>query len=183
MKINFPWFLNLFKRHKTNPNFPFLSAKEYNDIIYRNNQAANCLSFALGLTTSNTDYYGLLSTEQVSHICHSEDVGYIDICEAFIKRARQFGYKVSHISSLDNAKGKVAFILIGFYSMYYEGIGEYKYAFHVIRKNINGTFEEKLDWITDAKKISKKRVNYWISNVGKVNYFVLDNIQYQVKNT
>lgn len=111
----------------------FLSAIEFNNIA--NIKATNCFAFALSLIEPNGLYE--LPRKDV-------DECYIKIEDAFEYRAAYHKIKVKEVNNLEETNGKIAFIVFGWYA----------YAdFHVIRKNLDGTFEHKPDWKEAATKI------------------------------
>lgn len=96
----------------------------------------------------------------------------VDICEAFIRKAKEFGYKVKSISSLNEASGQVVFIVFGWYTDYIENIGDYEYFFHIIRRNENSSFEHKLDWYTPANILTNYELKNWFESEIERYYFV-----------
>lgn len=149
----------------------FLTAKEYNRMVDKRD--GNCLSFAFGQTSQDFERFDLLSVEQIQKVINQQLMKKIDICDAFIKKAKEFGYDVEPISTIQGTEGKVVFIVFGWYTQPIEGVGKYDYFFHVIRKNENGSFEQKLDWCTRAKRMSLSKVNKYLRLDTEVHYFVL----------
>lgn len=151
----------------------FLTASEYNKIIFKNNRYGNCLSFAFGQTSQNYESYDLLTIPQIVKLQNHCKIEEVDICEAFIRKAKEFGYDVKPISSLNETSGKVVFIVFGWYTDYIEDIGDYEYFFHIIRKNENSSFEHKLDWDTPAKILTNHELKKWFESDIEKYYFVV----------
>lgn len=149
----------------------FLSSKKYNKIV--NTRYSNCLAFALGQTSQNLEGYDLLTIEQIEKLQNNQEIQEVDICEAFIRKAKEFGYEVKQVNKLDEIDGKVIFIVFGWYSHYIKHFGNYDYSFHIIRKNEDGSFEHKLDWYTPAKFLSISELNKWLKLDIERYYFVL----------
>ena len=113
----------------------FLSAAAFNAVV--DPRKANCFAFALGLTEPG----GIYDLPRCD-----EDGCRLTIDAAFKRRAEYNGIQVRQVETLDDTEKRVAFILFGWYPY-----GD----FHVVRKNRNGSFEEKPDWIEPA------RLNTW----------------------
>jgi len=154
-------------------NQTFLTAYEYNKMLYQKKRHGNCLSFAFGQTSHKYKTYDLLTFPQIVKLKHHRQMEKVDICDAFIKKAKEFGYEVKQISSLDEASGQVSFIVFGWYTSYIEGIGDYEYFFHIIRRNKNSSFEHKLDWDTPANTLTSYELNQWLESDIKRYYFVV----------
>lgn len=151
----------------------FLTASEYNKIISKNKRHGNCLSFAFGQTSESYLTYDLLTIPQIVKLQNHCKIEKVDICEAFIRKAKEFGYEVKSISSLNGTCGQVVFIVFGWYTDYIEDIGDYEYFFHIIRKNENSSFEHKLDWDTPAKTLTNHQLKKWFKSNIKRYYFVV----------
>jgi len=162
--------LKSFSRNKLQSQ-TFLSSKEYNKIINKRN--SNCLAFAFGQTSPDLTKYDLLTIQQIEKLQNHQEIQKINICEAFTRKAKEFGYNVKQVSNLDNSDEKVVFIVFGWYSQYIKDFGKYDYFFHVIRKNENSSFEHKLDWYTPAKFLSISNLNKWFNMNIERYYFVL----------
>lgn len=163
--------LNYFSKKKLQSQ-KFLSSKEYNKIVKKRN--SNCLAFAFGRTSQDLEEFDLLTIQQIEKLQNHEKIQEVDICEAFIRKAKEFGYEVKQITKLDGTDGKVVFIVFGWYSQYIKDLGNYDYFFHIIRKNENGSFEHKLDWFTPAKVISFYQLSKWFKLDIERYYFVLN---------
>lgn len=151
----------------------FISAKKYNRLVKTGK--GNCLSFAFGITQEGLTNFDILTLEQIIKIqTYGELLEEISICDQFIEKARLFGYKVKQVNSLEETRGKVAFIVIGFYTDYIEWIGDYPYFFHIIRKNEDETFEEKADWYANASRVPKSVIKEWNDKGIPIHYFILD---------
>ena len=151
----------------------FLTALEYTKITLINNRESNCLGFAFSQTSENYQSYDLLTPLQIARLQNHREIGKVDICEAFIRKAKEFGYDVKLINSLDGTNNKVVFIVFGWYTDYIEGFGDYKYFFHIIRKNENGSFEHKLDWDTHANILTDYELLDWLESDIERYYFVV----------
>lgn len=150
----------------------FPSAKEYNTNY--NLFATNCLAFAFGRNLDSPAAYDLLSLNQINLLKNGETIPQVNICEAFIKKAKEFGYTVRQITDIDEAHGKVLFLVFGWYTDYIKQVGNYDYFFHIIRRNEQGIYEHKLDWYTKAKAMSDKEILSWLNLDIECYYFVLD---------
>ena len=151
----------------------FLTAYEYNKILYSKKRQGNCLSFAFGQISHKYKTFDLLTKTQIVKLQHHWIMEKVDICEAFIRKAKEFGYEVKQISSLDKSNGQVVFIVFGWYTGYIRKIGNYEYFFHIIRSNENGSFEHKLDWDTPANALTSYELNQWLESDIKRYYFVV----------
>lgn len=149
----------------------FLSSKDYNKIVKKRN--GNCLAFAFSQTTQNLEEFDLLTIQQIERLQNHQKIEKVDICEAFMRKAKVFGYEVKQVSKFDETDGKVIFIVFGWYSQYIKDFGNYDYLFHIIRKNEDGSFEHKLDWYTPAKFLSLHQLNKWLKLDIDRYYFVL----------
>lgn len=150
----------------------FLSSKEYNKIVDRRN--SNCLAFAFGQTSQNCEKFDLLTIQQIEKLENHQEIEKADICEAFSTKAKEFGYDVKQLTTLEETDGNVIFIVFGWYSRYIKDFGNYDYFFHIIRRNENGSFEHKLDWFSPAKRIAVTQVNKWLKLDMPRYYFVLN---------
>lgn len=130
----------------------FLSATEFNKVA--NIKSTNCFAFAMGLTKPGEIYD--LPRKDV-------DDCFIKITAAFRQHTAYHGIKLKEVSNLEETTGKVAFILFGWYA--YSN-------FHVVRKNANGIFEHKPDWIEPAAEVSWEEIRKEYSEDYYV--FVLD---------
>ena len=167
MKCLKQFFTRYFKRNE------FISAKKYNKLV--KTEEGNCLSFAFGITQKSLINFDILTLDQIIKIqTYGELLEEVSICDQFTEKARLLGYKVKQVNNLEEAREKVAFIVIGFFTDYIEWIGDYPYFFHIIRKNEDETFEEKADWYSKASRISKSVINEWIDKGIPIYYFVLD---------
>lgn len=155
---------------KTPTRFP--SSREYN--TYYNLLQTNCLAFAFGRTMDSPTSYDLLSLKQINLIKCGKTIPHVDICEAFIKKAKEFGYTVKQIADIVEANNKVLFIVFGWYSDYIKYVGTYDYFFHIIRRNEREVYEHKLDWYSKAKTMSDKELLSWLNLDIERYYFVLD---------
>lgn len=149
----------------------FLSSKEYNKIVKKRN--GNCLAFAFSQTSQNLEEFDLLTIQQIEMLQNHQQIEKINICEAFTRKAKAFGYEVKPVTKLEETEGKVIFIVFGWYSQYIKHFGNYDYFFHIIRKNEDGSFEHKLDWYTPAKSLSLSQLNKWLKLDIDRYYFVL----------
>lgn len=154
-------------------NQTFLTALEYTKIAIINNRKSNCLGFAFGQTSKNYQAYDLLTLSQIAQLEKHCKIGEVNICEAFIKKAKEFGYDVKQINSLKGTHNKVVFIVFGWYTDYIENFGDYEYFFHIIRKNEDNSFEHKLDWYTPANIITNYELKKWFESDIERYYFVV----------
>ena len=150
----------------------FPSAKEYNSSY--NLFRTNCLAFAFGRTMDSPARYDLLSLQQINLLRNCKPIGPVNICDAFVAKAKEFGHTVRQITEISESYGKVLFIVFGWYTDYIKGVGNYDYFFHIIRRNEDGIFEHKLDWYTKAKPMSGKELLSWLNIDIERYYFVLD---------
>ena len=148
------------------------TAKEFNTMYQK--IGTNCLAFALGRTTDFPPLYDLLTIDEINLIKNGKTIPKKDICEAFISKAKQFNLNVRQITDISEAKGKVLFILFGWYTDFIHGLGNYDYFFHVIRRNEFGVYEHKADWYEKAKIVSNKELLNWLNLDIERYYFVLD---------
>jgi len=151
----------------------FLTAYEYNKLLYQKKRHGNCLSFAFGQTSQNYETYDLLTLPQIVKLQNHCKIEKVDICEAFIRKAKKFGYEVTPISSLNESSNQVVFIVFGWYTDYIEDIGDYEYFFHIIRRNENSSFEHKLDWDTPTNILTNYELNQWLESDIERYYFVV----------
>lgn len=151
----------------------FLTAAEYNKIISQNNRHGNCLSFAFGQTSQKYKTFDLLTIHQIVKLQKHRKIKKVDICEAFIRKAKKFGYDVKLINSLEGTNNKVVFIVFGWYTDYIENFGNYEYVFHIIRKNEDDSFEHKLNWIAKAKILADNEIIDWLESDIERYYFVV----------
>lgn len=114
----------------------FISAATYNEVVEITK--TNCLAFSLGLTEPNGRY------ELQSRNC---DGDVIDICTSFQKMCMYHNIKVRKVHNFSDTIGKTSFLVYGWYLAFPN------YDFHVIRKNPDGSFEEKPDWKSPCRVI------------------------------
>lgn len=112
-----------------------IDASAYNAILKKGKMLNkfNSLAFAFGLTDPSKDYD--LAAE-------ASDGTEIPVTEAFEKAAESFNIRVKKVSNINEAKDKTAFLVYGWYTS--EDSGEV-FA-HIVRKNTNGTFEQKYSY-------------------------------------
>lgn len=162
--------MKMLKKNKLK-NQTFLTSKQYNKVVDKRN--GNCLSFAFSQTLQNFENFDLLTIKQIEKLENHQPIEEVDICEAFINKAKEFGYNVKQINSIKGMEGKVVFIVLGWYTQYIEDFGKYDYFFHIIRKNEDGSFEQKLDWSTPAKLVSFSKIKKYLNLGIESHYFVL----------
>ncbi len=166
------WKGIIFRRRVEKKENCFLSAEEYNELV--SPEDGNCLSFSLGIVNNRQVMdFDLLTITEVEEIIHNQVQPQIDICEMFSKKVQQFGYNVRQVENMKDARGKVVFIVLGFYAQPIKPFGQYNYNFHIIRKNEDGTFEQKEGLIAEAKKISKYKVKKKLRSGIPAHYFML----------
>lgn len=114
----------------------FLNAAEFNKAI-EGSKFHNCFAAAMSITKKVED-------DVHFNLKPGRDIGI-----SFEKICRRYGFKVKEVHSLEEAKGKYAFLVLGWfpvkvsYFLYYEL--EY-IDFHVIRVNPDGTVLHKADF-------------------------------------
>jgi len=122
------------------------SSKQYNRIA--NIKNTNCFAFVFGITENQTSMFELISRDP--------DGERIKIEKAFISQAKKFGIDLKQVNSLEEAKGKDAFILWGWYrNIPLFGISD---DFHVARKNSDGTFEHKAGFGEPAENTTLEKL-------------------------
>ena len=132
----------------------FLEPDIYNNIIKTNE--GNCLGFALGEDKPHANVFGC----DLSLSKEDADGRLLPINRCFTIKAREFGLSVKEVNSLEETKGKIAFLVYGWFDIFKTFVG-ISADFHVVRIEKDGSLVHKPDWklpacVTSFEEIQKE---------------------------
>ena len=133
---------------------------------WQNSWSTNCLAFALGLDYPDPkehSYYGSFgSICSAQHLFTRSEIASSDLIQkTFIETCQLLGLNCRHISSPNEAQSFE--YIIGVFGMYpcmnsvtWRGDPIYQYDFHLVRRNLDGTWVHKPGWYDNPEKVEWK---------------------------